>query len=209
MGSPQLADFLTDFASLNNRTNAVSRELDRRFDDNTLTSPPLNVESLVSTAVIKAEADVTDRLTAIYEATLQAERDSHAHELERIAKEFGASSGTVIAVRLAEMETAIGELATSLAARILGGILTDDLRKRSLEKLAATIRDAIRDNEAVRIQVRGPQSLFETLADSLGDRSPSVTYVESPGFDLTVAIDGNVVETRLSEWSEALAGALS
>ena len=29
-------------------------------------------------------------------------------------------------------------------------------------------------------------------------------YIEAPGFDLSVTIDGNLFETRLSEWSAIL-----
>ena len=38
---------------------------------------------------------------------------------------------------------------------------------------------------------------------------PISTIVEAPGFDLTVAIDGNLFETRLSEWSAALSEILA
>lgn len=65
------------------------------------------------------------------------------------------------------------------------------------------------DREAVRIQVRGPQSLFEPLRTALGERAGNLQFIETPGFDLTVSIDGNLFETRLSEWSSALSGALS
>jgi hypothetical protein len=57
--------------------------------------------------------------------------------------------------------------------------------------------------------VRGPQSLFETLSAALGDHAGEFSYVEAPGFDLAVTIDGNLFETRLSEWSAALADILA
>ena len=87
--------------------------------------------------------------------------------------------------------------------------LSDELAKRSLESLAQSIRAAVGDTEAVRIQVRGPQSLFETLQAALGERGGSFDYVEAPGLDLIVSIDGNLFETRLSEWAGAMQEILS
>ena len=101
------------------------------------------------------------------------------------------------------------ELVGATVARIIGGIISDDLQKRSLEALAGTIREAVGDSEAVRIAVRGPLSLFETLKASLGPRAANLDFVEAPGFDLTVAIDEAVFETRIAEWSAALSEALS
>ena len=62
---------------------------------------------------------------------------------------------------------------------------------------------------AVRIGVRGPLSLFETLQAALGSRAANLDFVEAPGFDLTVTIDEAVFETRMAEWSATLSEALS
>lgn len=205
-----LADLLPDFASLTPRAVSPAPEMQRQGSDPTVPGPaPVRVDDLVAAAVAKAEAEITERLSAVYEATLQAERENHAEELERVRNEFGTEAGQIVSSRLAEIETEIGALTSSLAARILGSVLTEDLRKRSLAVLTKAISEAMRDNDAVRIQVRGPQSLFEPLAQAMGDRSASVSYIEAPGFDLTVSIDGHLFESRLAEWSEALEGALS
>jgi hypothetical protein len=47
------------------------------------------------------------------------------------------------------------------------------------------------------------------LQQALGDRAGSFDFVEAPGLDLTVSIDGNLFETRLSEWSGAVQEILS
>ena len=61
----------------------------------------------------------------------------------------------------------------------------------------------------MRIAVRGPLSLFETLKASLGPRAANLDFVETPGFDLTVAIDEAVFETRMAEWSTTLSEVLA
>lgn len=206
-----LSDFLPDFAARGQRTGIADSRPDQRAEH---AEPPVvsrtgDLQTLIQDEVAKAEAAVTERLSAIYEATLQAERDNHAAELERVQSEFGKAAGATILDRLRAMETEVGLLATSLTARIVSGLLTEDIQKRSLESLSRSIVEAMRDNDAVRIQVRGPLSLFEPLSAALGERAGSLHFVEAPGFDLTVSIDGNLFETRLSEWSVALSGALS
>jgi hypothetical protein len=207
-----LSDFLPDFAARSHR--APDADFDQRggapqAPASALQPATPDLNTLIREEVAKAEAGVTERLSAIYEATLQAERENHAGELDRLRAELGTQAGATISRRLDEMESEISLLATSLTARVIGGLLTEDIQKRSLDRLSQAILDAMRDNEAVRIQVRGPQSLFEPLGAALGERAASLHYVEAPGFDLTVGIDGNLFETRLSEWSAALSGALS
>ncbi|RWC36245.1 MAG: hypothetical protein EOS54_31095, partial [Mesorhizobium sp.] len=107
------------------------------------------------------------------------------------------------------MEARVTELVGATLARIIGGMVSDDLQKRSLDALARTIREAVADSEAVRIAVRGPLSLFETLAASLDTRASQLDFVESPGFDLAVVIDEAVFETRIAEWSASLSEVLS
>ena len=106
-------------------------------------------------------------------------------------------------------EDALHKLTTAVAGRILGGLVSDDVRRRSLDGLAGTIREAVGDAEAVRIRVSGPQSLFAALAERLGETARLLHHVEAPGIDLAIDIDGELFETRLSDWSAMLAEALA
>lgn len=208
-----LSDFLPDFAArLHHPSGPESdREQHQSLQETSAPTaqPKTDLNALIRDEVAKAEAQVTERLSAIYEATLQAERENHATEVGRLQAELGSEAGAAISRRLDEMETEVALLATSLTARIISGLLTEDIQKRSLDSLSRSILDAMHDREAVRIQIRGPQSLFEPLRTALGERAGNLRFIEAPGFDLTVSIDGNLFETRLSEWSAALSGALS
>ena len=124
--------------------------------------------------------------------------------MDAVLQQIGGSAGETIALRLGEMESRIGHQAATSAARILGSFLSDELQKRSMESLAQSIRAAVAERETFRIDIRGPQSLYAALQAALGEHSGNFGYVEAPGFDLSVTIDGNLFETRLSEWSAIL-----
>ncbi|MBU2108403.1 MAG: hypothetical protein KKC10_17630 [Alphaproteobacteria bacterium] len=171
--------------------------------------PKADPEQDVQAEIAKAEAAIEERLTLAHNAALDELKLAHATELEAMLQNFGKSAGETIAARMSEMESRIGEQSASAATRILGAFLSEELQKRSLESLAQSIRAAVTDREAVRIEVRGPQSLFATLSESLGDRAGEFDFIEAPGFDLVVNIDGNLFETRLSEWATVLSDILS
>ena len=138
--------------------------------------------------------------------TLQAERDNHAAEREQLQRSLGSEAAALIEARFAELERQLVDLTTTAAARILGGVLSDTMQARSVEALASTIREAVHDSDALRIRVHGPQSLFEALGNALGDLAGNVEFSERPSLDLTLSIDSNLYETRLAEWSAAVAG---
>ena len=165
-------------------------------------SPPtIDIDSIVAAEVEKVETTVTQRLSAVYENTLQAERENHAAALKELRTELGKKAVDLIAARLAEVEARLMELTTGAVARMLAGMASDDLQRRSIDALARAIRNALDDTDAVRVRVTGPQSLFEALSAAVGPRAAGFDYREGAGIDLSVDIDGNLFETRLAEWT--------
>lgn len=163
-----------------------------------------SVEEIVAAEVARAEAALEQRLALTHAAELESLREQNAAEMDGALRRIGETAGEAIALRLGEMEERIGGQAASAAARVLGSFLSDELQKRSMESLAQSIREAVAGRESFRIEIRGPQSLYEALHAALGEKSGHFGYVEAPGFDLSVTIDGNLFETRLSEWSAIL-----
>jgi hypothetical protein len=164
---------------------------------------------LIAEAVARAEAELEARLTLAHQAALEAERQAHEEERRVFLENLGGDMGKTIAGHLDAMEARIADLTGTAAARILGGLISDDLQKRSIEALARTIKETAGDTEAVRISVRGPLALFEPLQAALGTRAGNLDFSDAPGFDLTVVIDETVFETRMSEWSAALSELLA
>ncbi|TIR65589.1 MAG: hypothetical protein E5X15_30860, partial [Mesorhizobium sp.] len=142
-------------------------------------------------------------------AALEAERQANDDAAKAFLKSFGGDLGAAVATRIDAMEARVAELTAATVARIIGGVVSDDLQERSIEALARTVSAAIADSEAVRIGVRGPLSLFEPLKAALEDRAANLDFTEAAGFDLTVTIDETVFETRIAEWSASLSEVLS
>lgn len=170
---------------------------------------PVDTEALIAEAVAAAEAALTERLAQEHADALQVERDRHAEELAELQAQFAQEAGEKIDAALDAMETRIIELTGAVTARILGVVLTDDIRERSIERLAEIVRKALTDDEAVRIHVRGSLPLFDALKTKLPRYAEQFDFAESTNFDLSVTIDDSVFETRLAEWSSLLAETLS
>ena len=162
------------------------------------------LEELVRAAVEKAEQDLAMRLSVEHEAALLAERQQHETELANMQVALGEQAGANISARLDQIAREASQHASAAVARILGGVLSDTLLERSIAALARSIDAGLQESEAVRIEVRAPQFLFEALSKALAGRAASLHHIEADGLDLSVSLDGTVMETRLSEWSATL-----
>lgn len=203
MASARLFDALPDFAAPRPRLATESKPAApaARSDNR---APQPDIGEIVQAEVARAEQALAQRLTEEHQAALQAERDRYETGMAAQAEQLGEIASQMIAARFGSMEAEVVDHVTAAVARIVGGILSEDLQKRSIDSLARSVRAAIGDRDTIRIEVRGPQSLFTALENALPDRVGSIDYIEGDGFDLTVRIDGNLFETRLSEWSAAL-----
>lgn len=171
--------------------------------------PGPDVDSLIAEAVAAAEAALSARLAEDHAEALRIERERHQEELAAVNRQVAEEASLRMQASVDNAERKIVDLTSAVVSRILGGVLTEDMRERSLERLAATIRDALADDDALRIRVRGSLPLYEALMTRLDGRTGQLDFTESPAFDLSVAINDSVYETRLAEWSAALAEALA
>jgi len=208
MPSAALFDLLPDFATRTQRAGQPRATADPHHKPET-PEPQADIGTLIAEAVAQAEAALEARLSIVHEAALEVERQANAEEARVFLEGIGDDVGKAVSLRIDAMEARVTGLVAATVARMIGGIVSDDLQKRSIEALAGAIREAVGDAEAVRIAVRGPLSLFEILKTSLGPRAANLDFVETPGFDLTVVIDEAVFETRMAEWSTTLSEILA
>lgn len=205
MSIAALFERLTDFAPHAPRDAEPARPAGAAYPKPV---PDLDVPALVAAAVAEAEAALAARLAQEHQAALEAERQRHAAELASLGARLGSDAGAVITAGIGDMEARLVHLTTDAAARVIAGLVSDDIRGRSIDALAAAILAALADRDAVRIKVSGPQFMFDALAAALGDRAEAVDFTEAAGFDLSAAIDDSLFETRLGEWSAALSETL-
>jgi hypothetical protein len=198
-----LSDALQDFGS-RPRPEPVVERRPAPIEVMPSAPPTIDVDAIVAREVEKTEESVTRRLSAVYENTLQAERDKHAAEIEQLHAELGGRAGQLIGVRLAELEQRVIGLTTASTARILAGFASDQVQERSIAALSRAISDAISDRDNIKVRVSGPASLLEALRTAIGPRADTFEYRETTSFDLSAEIDSSLFETRLAEWSRVI-----
>lgn len=160
-------------------------------------------------AVARAEATLAARLAEEHAAALADQAERHAAECAAITASLGNEAAARIAAAVGEAERRLTEYTLAAAARALSHLMGEALKDRSIEALGAVIRRALRDDEALRIEVSGPRSLYEPIAAALGARAEQLEFRESAGFDITIAVGEQLYESRLGEWSAVVEETLS
>lgn len=211
MAALALVDLLQDFGAVR-RSQPVaseptppSRAEVQELEDRTRAAE----RERIAEAVAQAQAELAERLAQQHAEELEALRKDHAAEIERQRSELGEGAGRLVSERLGRLQDEVVDMTSAVVARILGGTLSEHLQQAAIAELARSIVSAINDREAVRVRVRGPQSLYETLRPGLGKFADRVEFSESDGFDLNASVDNTLFETRMAEWSAALAEVLA
>lgn len=211
MSAIALADALTDFGS--GQVLPQRRKADFTAAGTAVQQPAASVpepEPTVSrkeleAGIAEAEAKAEERVRLEYEALLAGERGKHEAETQLLKTQLGEEAAVLIGARFEALEQQVVSLTSSVAARILGVALTEDLQHRSIDELARIVSQALADGEAVNVRVRGTPLMCEALRGKIGDNANRVTFADGPDMDLTVQLDETLLETRLAEWSDALA----
>lgn len=170
---------------------------------------PVDVDGIVARKVAEAEAALAERFQQVLEAERTETEERHLAELAAERDRLGDQAAALLRQRLDEMEQRLTALGGDALSRILGALMSEELSSRAVTRLAQTVRAALADRDAVRVEISGPASLIESLRDALGDAPATIEWREAPGFDVLVAIDGDLFETRLGEWSAALSDILA
>lgn len=213
-----LSDVLTDFglrggpaqAAIIASVPGAGAAPGPRLEQKPVLPPRPDVGDLIAAEVKRAESALELRLQVEHGAAMQAERQKHAAELAALAESFGTRTGEALSGRLSQLGSEAADSVTAAVARILGTVVGEDIRKRSLESLAAAVAAAFSGNEAIRISAIGPAPMLAALRTSLGDDlAARLDAAETEGSDITVDIDGSVIETRLADWADTLAEILA
>lgn len=170
---------------------------------------PVDIDAIVAGKVAEAEALLSDRFQQVLDAERAETEERHLSEIAAERARMAEQAAALLAERIGEMEQRLASLGGDALARILGALMSDELQKRALARLSQVIQAALADRDAARVVISGPASLIEPLRDALGSQPVTIDHTEAPGFDVTVTIDGDLFETRLSEWSATLSDMLA
>lgn len=172
-------------------------------------APALPDPEVIVSAVTAAERALAARLSEAHAAELAATEERHAEQLAALEASLGEAASRRIHQAFGEAEGRICELMVETTARMLSHFMADAVKQRSIAAMEEALRRALADDEALRIRISGPRSLYEPLAGALGPRAVQLEFTEAPGFDLQVTIGERMLETRLGEWSSAVEEILS
>lgn len=171
--------------------------------------PPIDVDAIVARKVAEAEAALAEQFQQVMEVERTETQRRHLADLTAERARLGEEAAALLRQRLEEMELRLAALGGDALSRILGALMSEELSSRAIANLAQTVRAALADREAVRVEICGPASLIESLRGALGDAPATIEWREAAGLDVLVAIDGDLFETRLGEWSAALSDILA
>lgn len=95
---------------------------------------------------------------------------------------------------------------SSAVAQALVGFFQGKIELEAIETLAADVRDILAEKGAARVAIRGPQSWIDRLVvlPEVANGSVKVEVQVSDAIDVTLNIDGTILETSIAQWLAGL-----
>lgn len=182
----------------------MSFGLDTSFHDDFPAVTSGGDEMVRQHAYAEGHEAATAALTLQHEQEMEALRRHMADEMEALRQSFEAESASRIRDGLRAMAQEIAARIADETALCLAPLVQEEIAEKAVADLAVLIREAILEGEAGTITVKGPLSLFNSLATEMGDDASMLRHVEAADLDLTVEIAGSVLVTRLSAFAASL-----
>lgn len=171
--------------------------------------PNINIENIRAEARAEGEARVRDELTRQFEAEHVAIERLHAAELVALREELETLAAKTIPDAVSARSADIADQIASDVASVLAPLVNEAVTKNILGDLSGEIRKALALETADQIHVSGPADLVAALSELVGADSERLVVLETDGFDIEVDVDRTRFSSRLSDWSKALAEALT
>ena len=128
----------------------------------------------------------------------------HAEEIAELRKKFEQETAATIARELRHMAEIVALGVSEELANCIAPVLQEEIARKSVQTMAALVKETILEGEAGQIIVKGPLSLFNILATEMGEDAGMLRFVEAADLDLTVEQGGSVLVTRLSAFAASL-----
>jgi flagellar biosynthesis/type III secretory pathway protein FliH len=128
-------------------------------------------------------------------------------ELER--HKWAISTGEDLATRLTAGLKEIENNLADAAARILRPFLEEEVHRKTIAELQASLEALISTESAVAVRGCGPADVLDALREKLGENAlPGVAFEVADRADAKVITGQATIETRLKEWLASLEEAM-
>ncbi|MGI9408571.1 MAG: hypothetical protein ACR2OV_00755 [Hyphomicrobiaceae bacterium] len=139
---------------------------------------------------------------------------------EAVAAERERAVSAIEAARLAWVEEEGGKLAGALSgsinqihteissavAEVLEPILSQSLRARAIEELAAVLKSIISSKEVLEVEVKAPSDLIEAVKNAIDAGMTNVSFHSQSGGEVEVRLEASHVRTKFGHWRSLLSG---
>ena len=140
---------------------------------------------------------------AEFAAKLDLQQKDFEQQLATARQSWATSEGTVLSEAFVHaLQDLEARLATTIA-RILRPFLETEVRHAAVAELATTIKTILARDQAIRIEISGPDDLLDVLRSRLADKV-TATFTTSQGCDVRVVIGQTTLETQLAAWIAAM-----
>jgi flagellar biosynthesis/type III secretory pathway protein FliH len=140
---------------------------------------------------------------AEFAAKLDLQQKDFEQQLATARQGWAASEGNALSEAFVHaLQDLEARLATTIA-RILRPFLETEVRHAAVAELATTIKTILARDQAIRIEISGPDDLLDVLRSRLADKV-TATFTTSQGCDVRVVIGQTTLETQLAAWIAAM-----
>lgn len=165
--------------------------------------PVINIEAERQSAYGRDREHAEMELRARHLAEIETLKAAHEAECEVLRQRLEDQAAGMIHQRFGELGSTLATLLCQQTAQVLSPVMTETLREKALQSLAAAIRHSI-DGEAVKITVRGPTPMFKALEALLETSDITFRHVEADDIDLSAEFEDSILMTRLSAWADTV-----
>ncbi len=179
------------------------------FDEAEAAEPEVDVEELCEAARLEGHEAASAELSKVHETEIATLMSMHAGELDELRATFEGQIASMVHERFEKLTRTLCDSLSENVLEILMPLLDEQIAKKTVDELSASIARAVSDKAVSEVVVKGPLRLFTALQRKLEPGGVTCRHEENDGVDIVVEVDGSVLASRLGVWKDGLAEVLS
>lgn len=198
--SAVFAEFLEDFGSPVSMTSlpAISSAASEQAEQAGISE--VELEMAKAAAHEEGYNAAKAELQAQFDAQLSAASTEHMAQMDALKTEIGQSMLQQLTHGLTEQVSEYSNKITSDVTQILNQLIDQTLVERSVSELAQTVKNALADNDTLKMKLSGPSHMLELIAKELEQQFSQLEVVETDAAELSVSFDDEFLSTKLNQW---------